>query len=253
MGRSPLSQHILEAIDLLFDQRNIVNPLVYPWSVHGFLYATFPDKNLAKRGTGTLIGKNTVITAAHCLYTKELTQSGYVYTPAKEVYFFSGYKEGKYLHGAKAISDQTLVHPKYLQNHGNYDFGLLYLDDDIGAKMGFSSLNVLSDLDLNARIVNVTGYPGSMGALRHLLGREVREMYSSFGPVVYFDEDMLRYHIDTSGGQSGAGVWGLDSEKLIECYGIHILGSKVEGNGAVRINEDNFNFINNYLQQLNDI
>jgi V8-like Glu-specific endopeptidase len=159
------------------------------------------------------------------------------------------------LHGAQAVikGDYIPVHPKYLQNHGNYDFGIVHLDQDIGTKMGFASLNVASDLDLNNRIVNITGYPGSMGALRHLLGKEALEMYSASGPIVYFDEDMFRYHIDTSGGQSGAGVWGLDSENFVECYGIHVLGSKVQGNGAIRINSGNFETIKNWLEEFNDI
>ncbi len=159
------------------------------------------------------------------------------------------------MHGAKAIiqGDYIHVHPKYLQNHGNYDFGIINLDQEIGTKMGFASLNVANDLDLNKRVVNVTGYPGSMGALRHLLGKEALEMYSASGPIVYFDEDMFRYHIDTSGGQSGAGVWDLNSESLVECYGIHVLGSKVQGNGAIRINNKNFETIENWLKYFKDI
>lgn len=254
MGRGPKSQHILESIDLLFDQRQKVNPLQYPFTVHGFIYSTFSNTNIIARGTGTLIGDNTVLTAAHCLCRKEMTPSGLIYLPAKEVYFFSGYAKDKYLHGdVVALKDHMQIHPAYLTGHGNYDIALLHLNQNIGEKMGFASLNVLNDIQLNNRTVNVSGYPGHMGALRHLLGIQSREMYSSSGPVVDIDADTFHYRIDTSRGQSGAGVWGLDTQNIVECYGVHVLGSKTQGNGAIRINIDNFKFITDFLKKFNDL
>jgi len=53
--------------------------------------------------------------------------------------------------------------------------------------------------------------------------------------------------------ESRAGVWGLDSEKLVECYGIHVLGSKIQDNGAVRINGGNFEIIEGWLKDFKDI
>ena len=128
--------------------------MTYPWNIHGFLFSTFPG-NILKRGTGTLVGKRSVITAAHCLYIKEKTANGYKYTPAKETYFFSGLKGKESLYRAKVLKSH--VHPKYLQNDSLYDYALVQIDNDIGTRTGYSSLVSPTYKDLDDQIVNVTG------------------------------------------------------------------------------------------------
>ncbi|OJW52824.1 MAG: hypothetical protein BGO67_00640 [Alphaproteobacteria bacterium 41-28] len=218
----------------------------YPWNVHGFIFSRFPG-DVFKRGTGTLVGKRSVITAAHCLYLKEKTAHGYKYTPAKETYFFSGLKGKESLYSSKVLKE--LVHPKYLQNDSLYDYGLVKLEDNIGAKTGYASLIVAEDAELDDQTVNVTGYPGYVGAFRHLIRKDTFIMYTSSGQIKFVDKHMIRYHIDTSGGQSGSGVWALNKEDIVECCGVHIMGSKLEGNGAIRINDENFETIQNWLKK----
>lgn len=72
-------------------------------------------------------------------------------------------------------------------------------------------------------------------------------MYTMKGPIETVDKHSLRYFIDTSGGQSGAGIWAFNSEGIIECYGIHVSGSKIEGNRGIRINDENFDTLSDWL------
>lgn len=247
-GRTPLTRHLLESVDLLFDQRKPVKDYrSFPWNKHGFVFASFPDRGITKRGTGTLIGGNSVLTAAHVLYLKELTSTGYKYTPAKEINFVSGLKGKDYLYGAKVI--KTSVHQKYLQNDSLYDYGVVKLDDSIGSEVGYASIVVADDTELVGTTVNVTGYPGYIGAFRHLIKRDTFVMYTSSGQIKSVDKHMIRYHIDTSGGQSGSGVWFLNEYNIVDCCGVHVTGSKLEGNGAIRINQENFESIQSWLKE----
>lgn len=203
------------------------------------------------RGTGTLVGEHSVLTAAHVLYFKELTPTGYKYTPAQEVSFISGLKGKEYVYGAKAL--KFPVHQKYLQNDSSYDYCLMQIDENIGAKTGYASLIVAEDAELDGKIVNVTGYPGYIGAFRHLIGKATFDMYTAPRPIKFVDKNKFNYHIDTSGGQSGAGVWVLNEKNIVECCGTHVTGSKLEGNGAIRINNHNFETIEAWLKDFKDI
>lgn len=242
---------MFEAVDLLFDKRTLIkNPHVYPWSIHGYIVATFPGKKFGTRGTGTLIGHSTVLTAAHCLYYKELNPTlspRYIYTPASEVTFYAGMYGGKYVSDSKAI--KMLVHPEYLNNDENFDFGVIKLNEKIGEKVGWASMIVGNEVDLDSLEVNITGYPGYKGAYNFLRNRAAYDMYTMKGLIETVDKHTLRYFIDTSGGQSGAGVWGLNSNdnNIIECYGIHVSGSKIEGNRGIRINDENFDTLSDWL------
>ncbi len=68
------------------------------------------------------------------------------------------------------------------------------------------------------------------------------------GQIVSLKKHKMYYHIDTSGGQSGAGVFLLNNG-IADCIAIHTTGKspREEGNGAIRINEENFNIITDWM------
>lgn len=72
------------------------------------------------------------------------------------------------------------------------------------------------------------------------------------GPIVLPRKHKIYYHIDTSGGQSGSGVWILNPEEIVQCLAVHTTGRapREEGNGAVRINEENYGIITDWLKAL---
>lgn len=78
-------------------------------------------------------------------------------------------------------------------------------------------------------------------------------MYTMEGPIKVVTAKRLFYVVDTSGGQSGSGVWVTNPDGLVECIGIHTTGDKLLGNGATRITEENFNLIRDWLARFGQI
>lgn len=72
------------------------------------------------------------------------------------------------------------------------------------------------------------------------------------GPITTVKKHKVYYNIHTSGGQSGAGIWNLDTDEIVTCFGIHVTGSKEEGNGAIRINPENFDTITDWVRKHNN-
>ncbi len=120
------------------------------------MQSTFPNGEVG-RGTATLINKNFLITAGHCLYDRD--EGGL----ATEVSIFFGRSGNRFL--KKCISNKFIVHPEYFENNENYDFSLIHLTENVGNELGWASLKVLSDKELEQKRVNVAGYPGTKGFL----------------------------------------------------------------------------------------
>lgn len=213
---------------------------MYPWVIHGMVESVFPTIG-TYRGTGTLISNNCFITAAHCLFRKGIF--------ASSVSFYLGIHEKVPLATTKAKS--FFVHPKYLDDENfGYDIGIVKINDDLGKLYGSASLVATYDIHaLHKMRVNVTGYPGSKKFNEILLGRPSYDLYTMEGPIQSVNDHKFFYDIDTSGGQSGSGVWVKSKSDIVECIGVHATGSKVDGNGAIRINEENGATLDKWLKE----
>ena len=74
-------------------------------------------------------------------------------------------------------------------------------------------------------------------------------MYDVIGKITDFNKKRLFYNMDSSGGQSGAGLWNVirdeNNDEIVISYGIHTRGfeNKAEWNNGIRIDEEMFEFI----------
>ena len=138
-----------------------------------------------------------------------------------------------------------------MQNDENYDFGVIKLKENVGEEIGWASIRVLEDALLKGKLVNVTGYPGTKGIFNTLRTLPSYSMYSMEGEIVSVKKHKFYYHIDTSGGQSGSGVWVIGQDGIPECLGVHTTGKspREEGNGSIRIDHENFNIIKDWVSQ----
>lgn len=127
--------------------------------------------------SGSLVGPDLVLTAAHCLYSRaqeELVVPGVVH-------FVAGYHAGGYAAHSKVKS--YVVSPEFDGTKGashetlQYDWALLTLEEPIGDSVGYLAFpgNITISADgkvntvLQSPIITVAGYPGDRA---HLLSLE---------------------------------------------------------------------------------
>ncbi|MBS0186012.1 MAG: trypsin-like serine protease [Proteobacteria bacterium] len=231
-------------LDAVFDKRRLVVPFYeYPFVTNCYLESTFEEFGSC-RGTATLISPYCLITAGHCLLYKRKFP--------KSIRCALGMSGGV----AKDISsvNSFYVHPKYLESENpDYDIGIIRIGEPFGKKYGAMSLRELDRQELMEMRVNVTGYPSQRKFTEILFDRLSSSMYTMDGEIRAVTDHKIYYEVDTSGGQSGSGVWIPNQEKAVECIAVHTTGDKVNGNGAVRINQESGQIIGEWLSKLSEI
>ncbi|GGA87546.1 trypsin-like serine peptidase [Staphylococcus muscae] len=172
-------------------------------------------KNNTGTGTGAMINKNTVLTAAHNVYSSEL--GGF----AKNITVYAGLSKSKLPIGQAHVTQKFLQKEWETTGLPKYDFAILKLDNNLGCKTGYFSFS--QDLSLN-QTLQIAGYPGDKGSITQ---------YSGKGTLLSFTNDNLFYDVDTYNGESGSPI--LNDKNLI--IGIHTNGFS-NYNYGTRINKE---------------
>jgi TPR repeat protein/V8-like Glu-specific endopeptidase len=217
MQQETVLMHVKKGQD---GRTRISKTVEWPYLFHGQLDIEFSGEPYG--GSGTLIGPQHILTAAHNVYSTEHREW------AQRVVVRLGLNDAVAPYGAiKATRYYTF---KRWINQGDpaYDLALVVLERPIGQMTGWCGLLAAADQVLLDRKVNITGYPGDKGfnqmwTMRHTL-KEI------------FAENFL-YEIDTYGGQSGSGIW-LEQWGSPYVVGVHTLGENPlipSGNSGVRL------------------
>ncbi|MDK4158713.1 trypsin-like serine peptidase [Staphylococcus pseudintermedius] len=162
--------------------------------------------------SGVMVSKDTVLTAAHVVYDEGRKKI------AERITVYSGLYGNIIRGSAKGI--KTYVLKGYTSTlDSKYDLAAIKLDTNLGSLTG--SLGITSTIALGDKIATA-GYPDDKTDRTNSSDLKYY-MWRSTGKIMNLDKYRVYYDADTSGGQSGSGVWDVKSNKLVA---IHTNGGK---------------------------
>ncbi len=214
-------------------------------------------------GTGFVVDQQHIVTAAHNLVTNNRL--------ADIARIFVG------VHGDRSdakfgvYESRTFdVHPRYLRPRSSsdrttYDLAVMRLDSPLPAGLmagrfpfGKMPIKEVSLPSLNGYVAFVSGYPKDYPD--HDRNRfptpalGVQAFQYSCQSSLSVDGRMLRYPLDTTGGQSGSPIVGIQmspsGRRESVAIGVHIEGDPRFGNVGVPFDTERFNFVINSISSL---
>lgn len=231
------------------DDRRILKPEPYKWPycVQGLLAVSG-----AHIGSGTIIGPNLVLTAAHNVYQRYSKGVKVGQLDKNNMTFYPGRMGNINPYGGVKIRD--VYYPEEYEtadenDRDKYDYALLVLDRFIGNETGFFRINKLYNKErLSSMKVHIYGYPEEMG--KHLYGME--GFFKFDEDTKDFEKDMILHELDSTPGQSGAALYIKDHNSYY-IIGIHLGGFpkefNIQYNRAIFLNEDRISIIDGWYMR----
>lgn len=202
------------------------------------VYLDITTNNGNYRGTGFMIGPNTVATCGHCIYSTEYGSSRWP-TSVTVAPAMAG-SSSPY---GEAWATAYEVGGNWANNEDETDdWGIIRLNTNIGNSVGWLGLRT-QEASYNGTSVNVNGYP----ALEDSNGNQILTMYRAWGTVTSSYNRMLRStNINNVGGMSGGPMYIYSSE-----YGYQAIaftrGENPNFNAYVRIDNWIFNKFKSFI------
>lgn len=209
------------------NRTKITKTTTFPNSAICYMEMKFPNSNDIYVGTAWMYGKRVAVTAGHCVY--DAKYGGW----AEWVKIYPGRNGSSSPFGSYYA---TVLHTdvKYINSQdGNFDWGLLEFNTDVGETTGYFGAMWKSDSMVGTRII-VRGYPSEKNAT----------MWSMPGKVKSNNAYKLRYSIDTTRGQSGSPVYTRQGDYL--GLAIHTNYASGNYNEGKRIDESLFNIMESF-------
>ena len=202
------------------DRVQVMNTTTVPWRWICKLIMKFPD-GARFVGTGWFIGPKAVMTAGHCVFSKE--NGGW----ASEILVIPGMQGGTQPFGSMTATSFRSVTGWTKNEAENYDYGCIILPSPtLGNEVGYFGFAALSDESLQDLLTNNSGYPGDKPA---------GTQWFNAGRVTGTSAQKISYMLDTFGGQSGSPTWRSQNGQY-HAIGIHAYGGCP--NSSTRINTD---------------
>jgi V8-like Glu-specific endopeptidase len=209
---SPVRRIGVETVIGVDERTLITDTSGHPWRMIAALRLTpRPPSTGSYIGTAWFIGRRTLLTAGHCVYS-DTDFGGWI----GSIEASPGRNGQQFPFGSfKATRFSTLEKWKNTSDP-DFDVGCIHLEEPVGDQVGWFSIAALSDTELANQLLNVSGYPGDRG--------NGTEQYHHANRVLHPAARRIYYDIDTYGGQSGSPVWKQGSNGDPVAVGIHAYG-----------------------------
>lgn len=203
------------------DNRKIItDTTVDPYRKIAFLVIKYPNGK-TYIGSGNLISADMVLTAGHCIYSKE--NGGW----AQSIAVYPG-NNGDYAPYGVAYSKRLMSVKGWTDNESSeYDIGAVKLDRNIGSSVGWFGLTTAMEGS-----ITLSGYHGDLN----------RRMATETGVISDHTGNNVFYKLDSTGGSSGSGVYNSKQQILA----VHAYGSS-NLNFGTKINNANFQLVRDWI------
>jgi len=204
------------------DDRVRISPTTsFPWRAMTKLRMTFPSGRQFVC-SGAMVSAKYTLTAGHCVFSH--TEGGW----ATSIEVIPGL-DGTYKPYGSAYATRLRSYIGWTQNQdSNYDFALITLDRLIGNSTGWFGFASYATVD--GLTGNLGGYPADRDGGQRL--------YYHYGTINSSTANRVYYTTDTAGGQSGSGVYRINSGSRY-IFAVHTNGG-TSSNSGTRITSARF-------------
>jgi len=175
-----------------------------------------PDSNGTTTGTATLIGKDILLSCAHCVWNpqyKNFPREGW---PVELVFEAGKHGADNYVFSSEFVT--SWIPQEYVDHavesedeHGRtvynldqeYDWSIIQIEDNLGDALGYYDVRLCGSEDLNEDVYTI-GYPGDMGG---------ETQWKSEGEITGVYDNLIYYDVYLYYGNSGGAIF--DSEGII--------------------------------------
>lgn len=195
-------------------QREIVDVQRFPWSSIGKV------SSAGEHCTGTVIGADRFLTAAHCLY---LTRTGHFLLP-ESINILLGYEKGEY-HVHRVASHYTIP-PAF--DASLYAYPPKRTDYLIGARNDWAIVYTDESFPLDIKPLRLASTKPSPGTAVKMAGYPAESLYAMTADPhcqiteISHDEKLIAQNCITHSGDSGGPLLSADDDGLI--LGVQVLG-----------------------------